>query len=461
MTADVFENQFETQPRESTIKDFLEVVFRRLWLIVGIVAVAFVITTALVLRQPALYESAAKVLVKRGEVQSIYDSNVRVLTWEEEIASQIEMIKSQIVADEAQKLLPRFISPEMARGEKILLSRINAGVVSTSNVIWVTYNSGNPAFCRAAVDAVVNAYKGYYTETRTPPEVEDFFSEEIKRLEEELDFWRGRKESVLRDWDVVELQAQRRNLLDRITQYENDLSRVILERTQKQAFIANLESLRASSDEEMAAVSSGLVESQVEQTVIAELRSKIQYLELQESELSTKYTDQNPELVRLRRQIEDARAMLSREIDAQITINRAQLAVLAEREKSLREMLSDLSREKAAYPQKEVELERINTAIDKLQKTYADVVDQHMAAKIKMASTPQWTVTILNPASEPYRKKTRDYVRLALGPLFSIVVALGVAFFVDNIDHSIKSIPEAEENLGLSVLANIPETNRD
>jgi capsular polysaccharide biosynthesis protein len=69
-------------------------------------------------------------------------------------------------------------------------------------------------------------------------------------------------------------------------------------------------------------------------------------------------------------------------------------------------------------------------------------------------------VTILNPASPAVRKKTRDYVRIALGPAFSLIIALGLAFFVDNLDHSIKNISEAEESLGLSVLASCPETNR-
>ena len=47
-----------------------------------------------------------------------------------------------------------------------------------------------------------------------------------------------------------------------------------------------------------------------------------------------------------------------------------------------------------------------------------------------------------------------------LAELFSIVIALGLAFFIDNLDHSIKSIAEAEDSLGLSVLANFPEIEK-
>jgi len=126
----------------------------------------------------------------------------------------------------------------------------------------------------------------------------------------------------------------------------------------------------------------------------------------------------------------------------------------------LRELLSRLSAEREQYPRNELELDRIDVSLQKLQQTYAEVQAQHMNARISRASNPEWTITIINPASAAYQKKTRDYVRLALGPAFSLIVALGLAFFVDNLDHSIKNIHEAEANLRMSVLASIPEMNR-
>lgn len=452
--------QYEGIKRESTVKDFLEVVFRRKWIIVGIVAVATVVTTIVTLRQPALYESAAKMLVRRGETPGVYDASIRTLTWEEEIASQIEMIQSQVAVQRAQELLPKYLPEGYKPHEKIALGKVAAGVVSTSNVIWVTYNSEDPVFCRSAVDAIVNAYKDYYTGIRTPPEMEDFFAGEMQRLTDEMEYWRERKEKALAQWDIVDLEDQRRNLLERLSVYENDLDKAVIERTNKEASIAGLERLRSSSVEELAAASSGLTESRIEETVTQELRVRLQDLLIRESEYATRYTDGNPEIVRIRQQIADLHALISKEIDTQILVNRTQLGVLLQREEALREIAQRLAAQKASYPRTEVELERIDATLDKLKDTYGDVVQEHMAAKIAVASNPEWTVTILNPASPAYRKATRDYVRMALGPIFSLIVALGLAFFIDNLDHSIKNIAEAEENLGLSVLANFPETSR-
>jgi hypothetical protein len=44
-------------------------------------------------------------LVKRGQSEGVFNTYVRTLPWEEDIASQIEMVKSQIVIEGAQEKL--------------------------------------------------------------------------------------------------------------------------------------------------------------------------------------------------------------------------------------------------------------------------------------------------------------------------------------------------------------------
>jgi succinoglycan biosynthesis transport protein ExoP len=446
--------------RESTVRDFLEVVFRRKWIIVGIVGVATFVVIFLTLRQPAVYESSAKVLIKRGEAQGVFDRGVRTLDWQEEISSQIEMVKSQTVIDAAQKYISRFYPPGYATNQRVQATHVNSGVVTTSNVIWVTYTSEDRVFCRAAVNAIVTAYREYYTNTRTPPEMEDFFSEEIQRVKDEIQYWRDQKEKVLTEGNIVDLEIQRRNLLARIEGYQGELDKIVQERREKEAIIQHLDSLLGQGTEAIAAVSTDLTASALEQNLTQSLRVKLQDLRMKESELAGRITDKNLDLLRVRQQIADLEQMIAREIQTQLLVNKNQLEIVIQREATLRGILSRLKEEREGYPQKEVELDRIDIALKDLQGEYSRLEQEHMSAKISIASNPEWTVTIINPASAPYRKKTRDYVRMALGPAFSLIVALGLAFFVDNLDHSIKNVNEAETILGISVLASFPDTGK-
>jgi succinoglycan biosynthesis transport protein ExoP len=449
--------QQRAMQRESTVKDFLEVVFRRKWVILGIVSVTTLSVIALSLREPAVYESSAKVLVKRGETQGVFSQYVRTLTWEEEIASQIEMVKSLVVIERANELVPQ-LSPEgYGPPGGIDVERVGSGVIGTSNVIWVTYASADPIFCEVVVNAIIKSYKEYYLKMRTPPEMEDFFSSELRNLKEEIDFWLERKEKVFREWDIIDIAEQRRFLILNLTTYRGKYDDLNQEVQEKQAIIRRLHGLREKGVEERSAASSGFIETDLEQRVVENIRKHLHNLKVEESELTTRYTEENLEVQRVRKQIADMQELLDEEINTQVLIHENQLDVLLERQRILSGVIDRLASESDSFPKKEVEAQRIESTLDQLNESYIDLLQNQMNAKMTMASNPEWSVTILSYASPASRKTTRDYVRMALGPVFSVIVALGLAFLIDSLDHSIKNIAEAEESLQLPVLASFPE----
>ena len=83
---------------------------------------------------------------------------------------------------------------------------------------------------------------------------------------------------------------------------------------------------------------------------------------------------------------------------------------------------------------------------------------KYLQAQISKASTsPYFEVTKLTSASEPVAKNTKDYVRLALAPILSFAVGLGLAFFAESLDHSVATAADVEERLGLPLLASVRE----
>jgi capsular polysaccharide biosynthesis protein len=54
-----------------------------------------------------------------------------------------------------------------------------------------------------------------------------------------------------------------------------------------------------------------------------------------------------------------------------------------------------------------------------------------------------------------------DYVRLGLAPAFSLVVGVGLAFFIDGLDLTVHTSGQAEEEVRVPVLAAITERRRD
>jgi len=67
---------------------------------------------------------------------------------------------------------------------------------------------------------------------------------------------------------------------------------------------------------------------------------------------------------------------------------------------------------------------------------------------------------VLEPAGKAAPMNQRDYVRLALAPAFSLVVGIGLAFFVDGLDTRVRTAADAETVLDLPVLATLRERRR-
>ena len=446
--------------KESTVKDFLEVIFRRKWIIIGVVVVSTALVLFMNMRQQAIYESTGKMLVQRGEASGVFSNVVRTLTWEEEIASQIEMVKSQVVIQGAEKLIGKYLPPEYQTEEKIAYGMVGSGVITTSNVLWVNYLSLDPVFCEAAVNAIINSYKDYYQQVRTPPEMEDFFSAELTVVKNDLEYWRDRKGRLEKEWGLVDIATQSRNTLARLESYRADLDELRQDKLYLEGVIENLVNFRDLDVETLAAITVNFTEHANKRSALEIYKEKLMDLKIRESEMSAMYTDGHNELEKVKKQISDLYALMEGEIASTLDIQQRRLAILVEKEKRLSSMLADIIIEKDAYPEMEVELDRINKAIEGLNARYTKLQEQHMSSRISVASNPEWSVTILAPATKAVHKKTKDYVRIALGPLFSLVIALGFAFFIDNLDHSIKNVSEAEELLGLQVLSSFPDLDR-
>ena len=91
------------------------------------------------------------------------------------------------------------------------------------------------------------------------------------------------------------------------------------------------------------------------------------------------------------------------------------------------------------------------------QELYKAMRDRQDRALVATNATPDWTASLLVPAVQAFRVNKLDYVRMALAPILALAIAIGLAFFVDSLDHSLKSVREVEDILGLPVVASVPE----
>jgi len=143
-------------------------------------------------------------------------------------------------------------------------------------------------------------------------------------------------------------------------------------------------------------------------------------------------------------------AGIRRALDIDLKVAQAKVESLEKEVQDLRERLrSDRTDRLAPYNEARRDLETQSQLLDVLTSRY-----RQQAVESKIEVRPVQIVNRAEPAVRPVKPSLK--MNLALSLVVGLVLGLSLAFFIEYLDTSIKTMDDVERNLGLSVLAVIP-----
>jgi uncharacterized protein involved in exopolysaccharide biosynthesis len=272
----------------------------------------------------------------------------------------------------------------------------------------------------------------------------------------ELDEYRDRRNRFMNDERFYGAEETSKFLLTKIGALEQRLIIINGDISSQELRVASLGALVEKSGPELEQQLSLSVPTSL-QSIVTNIKFELQKLNLRREELMQMYTDKHPELVAVNQQIADLHADLKQQVENIYRVETIALEEMKARRPALLEEINASRTSLDAVPDREREVAELDQMIRSLEEKHKLLISKQSESEIASAGHPEWDVSILSAASPPRSKKTRDYIRLALGPMLACIVGLGLAFFMENVDHSVKSRAEAEEFLEVPVLATISE----
>jgi uncharacterized protein involved in exopolysaccharide biosynthesis len=448
--------ELQTERHEATLRDYLGIMFRQKWIIISLLAIPTIVVLLQTVGSKTMYKSTSTVLLRRGQRESAIIPYVTVLPWEEQVSSEEQTATSVVVITRAQELLDEQQS-DVPEREKIWIraSSVEAGIVGESNVLAISYVNHDRSVAKRVTQALTDAYIQYREETSLAPGLVSFFDGEIDERKTSLSDLRDMREEFMRTHGVSDLQWRTRMLLDLWRDNTTRLNAAVAERVAEETTIAEMKRLLEDPDVDVPIIDSAPPGTQ---TLIDNLRGSRMALrgELQRKQAS--YTEKDQRVIAAKRQLADVERQLEAEINQAITLSEARVAPLRATEAEMKKNVLAIEAELEGFPEQETVLADIDAKIRVLQRDYETLTSKKIDAMVSRESSPEWTVILLSPPSEPVALRTKDYVRLSLGPLLGLLVGIGLAFLFDSLDHSIKTKSEAETLLGIPVVASIAET---
>lgn len=469
----------------------LDLDFKKLWLILKrrwlpaaavfscVVAGATVFAS---LQEPE-YAASGKLLFKKtqtasitglgeqvGELDSIV-SKSNLLNTEIEIIRSVPFIQKTITALGLKNENGTPLKPQ-ALTKNIVLKNIPA-----TDVLQLSYEGNDPEQAAAIVNKIMSLYIENNVTTNRAAAVAagDFIAKQLPRTEATV----RQAEVALRQFkeqnQVVALEQEAKSAVDVIEKLESQI-------TDTQAVLADANARSAMLQKQVgmnskeAIDTSSLSESEGVQKALAEF----QQVEAELATQQTRFVDTHPTIQALKDRREALKALLEDRVEqslgsqTQVSNGNLQMGkirqsltedfVKSEVERlGLANRLASLSNARTAYKQRvsvlprlEQQQRELERRVNAAQATYTTLLQKLQEVRVT-ENQNMGNASIIEFALVPEKASTRDkIIILALGNMLGIILAIATIFILELSDTSIKTLKEARDLFGYTLLGTIP-----
>ncbi len=304
-------------------------------------------------------------------------------------------------------------------------------------------------------DALLRAYIDYRQSSRLSYP-RPFFDREITQAAAELRRWTELRREFSNQTGMVDLVEQRRSTILLRGNLEQHRASVAGDLAEAAAQYRIMGELKENPDVDQPSL---LQPSGVDGTIDLVKRQVVEQ-QGRIARLLERYRGDSPEVVNAQVTLDTLRGMLQREAQARYVIARSRMQVARAKLDAMDRDIEVVDATLARMPDIEARLVEMDNQISTWKARYADLAKSSDQARVNENTVPLIAVYLLNPASPARTENSSDYVRLGLAPVFSLVVGVGLAFFVDGLDLTVHTSGQAEEEVRLPVLAAIRERRR-
>ncbi len=341
----------------------------------------------------------------------------------------------------------------------LLKRAVNVNQTRNTSLIEISVESDNPDEAAKIANEIADVYK----------------TSRIKRWDEtsKKGLFQLEQQSKTNDYQIRQLQTQIDDMKEKYGISDIDNEKSILGSPIEQESLRKLDTERIRDEAEftrMESIYNGLMgNSKIEQRkvirsalpadpVLNQLMEQLSVVEVRLAAITNSYSFEHPEVMAVRDSITTLNRQLDEHVDGMIKglgisleSRRAALSNLTY--KVERYQNDDIAKTKARRPYFQLKRD-----LESLQLTRAKLTDRIWSQIVEDSIPRNLIVEILDPAEANFRPvKPNKIFNIGLGVLIGLAMGIGLAFFIEYLDTSVKTIDDVERALQAPVLGVIPQ----
>lgn len=313
-----------------------------------------------------------------------------------------------------------------------------------TNIIRLSHQGNDPDQAREIVNTLATAYldRNIILKTEEARKSVDFIRQQLDEVRQLLDDAEQSLQDYKRDTGVIKLDSEVEILIERLSLIDKERSAEKLR--SRQAGFA-IQALTKALKERRSYAPSSLLED----PVLAGLATELAHLEVERQGLLTEFTKSHPDVLSLTKRI----------VAGQERMLASYQALQSGLNLKIRDLDADIAgfeQQLQGLPEAEQQLARLTRLATVNADIYTFLLHKHEEARIARASTIS-SINIIDPAIAPEQPvKPNKKKNLLLALIVGAMAGVGVAFFIEYLDDTIKDAETAKRLLGLPILAVIP-----
>jgi uncharacterized protein involved in exopolysaccharide biosynthesis len=345
-----------------------------------------------------------------------------------------------------------------------------------SNIIQVRYTSRHPDEAARVLKMLDKLYIAKHVAVYRPAGALNFFEKQTQRYKKELSDAETQLASFNTQQDAPAPEMERDLALKQASDFDGQLQ-------QTRTDIASTEKQIRAIEAELATIPPRIATQQTtaqNAELMANLKSTLQNLEIQRTDLLSKYQPAYRPVKEIEKQIAEVKATIAatekapmkqettdqnqtyQTLQTELTQSRAKLAALRAQAAAMAPVVHTYSRQAILLDQKQIKQQDLLRKIKSAEQNYLLYFNKSQQAEISDALDRKriLNVAVAETATIPSLPVNSPTILILAGGILALIVSMGSAFGVDYLNPSFRTPDEVIRYLDVPVLAALPKNGR-
>jgi len=343
--------------------------------------------------------------------------------------------------------------PEEAR-LRAWAGRLRAGLSATpirsSNLIEISFESFDPRLAAAVANAVADEYLELSARKRyeLSSGAEDYLKREIRDLQAKLETSEKDLNAFARENQVVDLEDRNNIIATRLTELNLNLSKVKAERIAAESLYQQL----AGGDVDS-------LPTVLQDARITDLKGQLSGLRSEYARLGQTYKPEYPRMEELKRQMDDVRQTLERELNNLVSSLEVNYRQLSDREERLNAAVDQQKRELLELQDRAVQYNILKREWETNRQIFTGLLERMKEVGVA-AGMDRANAAVIDRALVPGGPSAPSLRRnLTIATALGLLGGIGLALLLNLLDNTVRDPEEVERLVHLASLGLVPRVD--